>query len=99
MSAGRENPLNSLHRAEPLQREASLFGSSYQIDAGSTLKRNADALTSAYSGPLAVSNLRWRHVSANLFIEVRFLPKDLLMSGGISARSPRDVGRGGEVET
>lgn len=98
MSTGREEALNSLRRAEALQREASLFGSSYQIDAGSTLKRNADTLKSAYTGPLAVSNLRWRHVSANLFVEVSFLPEDLLMTGGISAGSPRGRGVGVGVQ-
>lgn len=44
MSTDREKALNSLHRAETLQRGASLFGSSYQIDAGLTLKPNTDSL-------------------------------------------------------
>lgn len=68
-----------------------MFGSSYQIDADSTLKGNADALKSAYTGPPAVPDLRRRHgrnVSANLFIEVSSAPKDLLMSGDISSGSP-----------
>lgn len=44
VSTDREKALNSLNRAETLQRGASLFGSSYQIDAGLTLKPNTDSL-------------------------------------------------------
>lgn len=75
VSTDREKALNSLHRAETLQRGASLFGSSYQIDAGLTLKLNADSLETAYTGPLAVSSTREKCLSEFVYRDSFFHPR------------------------